>query len=291
MVNLGTLSAGGGTANATFSVSVSPAAVLGSEVSFSDSLYSGNYCSNKLYNLLIGVADEDWETGTFTKFPWVQGGTLPWVISDTNPYQGSYCAKSGHITNSQESDLSIAFNVLNDDSISFYRKVSSEATFDILYFYIDNTVEDTASGCGGGWERVSVPVTAGIHTFKWSYQKDYSTSDGSDCAWIDYILFPPVQLEPFAVKNISSNETTLSCYPNPFSKSTSIAYSIEKAGKVSIAVYNSVGQMVVTLVNGDIEQTGSHTMAFNAEGLRAGIYHCVLTTDDKAIVCKLLILE
>jgi hypothetical protein len=291
LANLGTLSAGGGTAIATFSVTVSPSAVSGSEVSFRDSLFSGYYSSGKPYNLLIGVADEDWETGTFTKFPWVQGGTLPWVICDTSPYQGRYCAKSGAITNSQESDLSVAFNVLADDSISFYRKVSSEATFDILYFYIDNTVEDTASGCGGGWKRVSVPVTTGIHTFKWSYQKDYSTSDGKDCAWIDYILFPPVQLEPFAVRNIAGNGIALSCYPNPFTKSTTITYSLEKAGNVSIAVYNSVGQVVATLVNGDVEQTGSHIMAFNAEGLRAGIYHCVLKTEDKTIVCKLLMLE
>ena len=71
---------------------------------------------------MIGVADEDWETSTFTKFPWVQGGNLPWVISDTNPYQGAYCAKSGHITNSQESDLSITFNVLTNDSYIFYQE-------------------------------------------------------------------------------------------------------------------------------------------------------------------------
>ncbi|MGD0709741.1 MAG: C25 family cysteine peptidase, partial [Bacteroidales bacterium] len=289
--NIGTLHAGGGSANATFSVSVSSAAVSGSEISFRDSLYSGNYFAHKPINLMIGVADEDWETATFTKFPWVQGGNLPWVISDTSPFQGTYCAKSGHITDSQESDLGISFYVLTDDSISFYRKVSSEATFDILYFYIDNVVKDTASGFGGGWKRVSVPVTAGTHTFKWSYQKDYSNSVGSDCAWLDFILFPPVQLAPFAVNNLAGNETTLICYPNPFSKSTSIAYSLEKSGKANIDVYNSIGQLVATLVNGDMEQAGSHTMAFNAKGLRAGIYHCVLTTDEKTVVYKLLILE
>jgi hypothetical protein len=291
VTNLGTLSASGGMTNATFSVSVSPTAVSGSEVSFSDSLYSGYYSAHKPYNLLIGVADEDWETGTFAKFPWVQSGNLPWVIYDTTPYQGIYCAKSGAITNSQESNLSIIFNVLTDDSISFYRKVSSESTYDILYFYIDNVTEDTASGCGGDWERVSVPVTAGIHTFEWSYQKDYSNSYCHDCAWIDYILFPPVQLMPLGIKKFTGNETALSCFPNPFSKSTSIAYSLEKAGKVSITIYNSVGQIVTMLVNNDLKQAGSHTETFNAEGLRAGIYYCVLKTGDNTIVCKLLVLE
>jgi hypothetical protein len=290
-VNLGTLHAGGGTANASFSVSVNPSAVSGSIVSFNNLLSSGLYSVQRPINLMIGRADEDWESNTFTKFPWMQGGNLPWVITDTNPYQGIYCAKSGRITDSQKSDLSITFNVLKDDSISFYRKVSSEATFDILYFYIDGMVEDTASGYGGGWERVAVPVTAGVHTFKWSYEKDYSNSVGNDCAWIDYILFPPIQLEPFSVKNIAANETALSCYPNPFSKITSVKYNIEKEGKVSINIYNSLGQFVTTLVNGETEEGGSHTQTFNAAGLRAGIYHCVLTTAEKAIVCKLLLLE
>jgi hypothetical protein len=38
-------------------------------------------------------------------------------------------------------------------------------------------------------------VTAGTHTFKWSYKKDYSMSSGSDCAWIDDIQFPPTNEE------------------------------------------------------------------------------------------------
>jgi len=40
------------------------------------------------------------------------------------------------------------------------------------------------------WGKVSYPVTAGLHTFKWAYEKDYSTSSGSDQAGIDYIVFP-----------------------------------------------------------------------------------------------------
>ncbi|MEZ5196598.1 MAG: PKD domain-containing protein [Bacteroidales bacterium] len=41
-----------------------------------------------------------------------------------------------------------------------------------------------------GWQKVSYPVTAGNHTFKWEYEKDFSISTGSDCAWIDYIELP-----------------------------------------------------------------------------------------------------
>jgi hypothetical protein len=30
-----------------------------------------------------------------------------------------------------------------------------------------------------------------VHTFKWQYTKDGNTSHGSDCGWVDYIIFPP----------------------------------------------------------------------------------------------------
>ena len=42
------------------------------------------------------------------------------------------------------------------------------------------------------WKRVAFVITAGIHTFKWSYQKDYVASAGSDAVWIDNIQFPPI---------------------------------------------------------------------------------------------------
>ena len=37
-------------------------------------------------------------------------------------------------------------------------------------------------------------MTTGTHTFKWSYQKDGSVSNGSDCAWVDNIQFPPTNV-------------------------------------------------------------------------------------------------
>ena len=39
----------------------------------------------------------------------------------------------------------------------------------------------------------SYDVSAGEHTFKWIYVKDQSVGSGSDCGWIDYIIFPPVE--------------------------------------------------------------------------------------------------
>jgi len=78
---------------------------------------------------------------------------------------------------------------MGQDSISFVRKVSSEAS-DKLKFYIDNTKMAEWSGTNTGWKRESFFVGQGYHTFKWVYSKDGSGSAGSDAAWVDYIVFP-----------------------------------------------------------------------------------------------------
>ena len=42
----------------------------------------------------------------------------------------------------------------------------------------------------GELDGSSYPVLAGPHTYTWTYKKDYLWSGGSDCAWLDHIIFP-----------------------------------------------------------------------------------------------------
>jgi hypothetical protein len=64
-------------------------------------------------------------------------------------------------------------------------------------------------------------------------------------------------------------------FPNPFNPSTTIQYSLVKAGMVSLKVYNVVGQEVVTLVNAR-QEAGRYALTFNADSgktsLSNGVY-------------------
>ncbi len=187
--NLGTL-AQGETKQAIFSVSVNASTPVGTCIDLSYELTSGEYTAQNSFYKSVGLVYEDFETGDFSALSWQSGGNAPWIITSVNPYEGVYCAQSGSINHNQTSELQITFNVINDDSISFFRKVSSEAGWDYLRFYINGVQQDKWSG-EEGWAKVSYPVTAGEHTFKWAYTKDASFSNGSDCGWIDLIKFPP----------------------------------------------------------------------------------------------------
>jgi C1A family cysteine protease len=143
-------------------------------------------------NFKVGLIVEDFETGDFTQFPWEFSGDEDWEISQSDPYEGNYCARSGNIGDNEETEFILTLEVENDDVISFFVKVSSEADYDYLRFYIDGTMMDEWAG-EQSWEEFSYDVSAGSHTFKWAYEKDTYVSSGDDCAWIDFAVLPVVQ--------------------------------------------------------------------------------------------------
>ena len=108
----------------------------------------------------------------------------------------------------QTSEMEITLNLMTGGDVSFFRKVSSEATYDFLRFYIDNVEQDSWSG-ELDWAEAIFPVTSGQHTFKWVYDKDQSVANGSDCGWIDYIIFPPLSGPPDIDLNTLSFEVTV----------------------------------------------------------------------------------
>jgi len=69
-------------------------------------------------------------------------------------------------------------------------------------------------------------------------------------------------------------------HPNPFNPSTMITFSLPKSGRVTLAIYNTAGQLVRTLIS-DTLARGAHQMIWEAtddDGARvtSGIYLCRL---------------
>lgn len=179
----------GQTDEALFSITVGEATPIGTLVELEVKVMAGVYLAQNIFLSKIGLMVEDFESGGFTDFAWINGGNQPWVITDVGPFEGEFSAKSGPISHSQSSQLLLQYESNVDDTISFYRKVSSESGFDKLHFYMDATKLGEWTG-DIKWGKVSYPVPAGNHMFKWVYLKDANGSNGDDCAWLDYIVFP-----------------------------------------------------------------------------------------------------
>ncbi|MBT4970630.1 MAG: T9SS type A sorting domain-containing protein, partial [Bacteroidetes bacterium] len=197
----------GANINAIFGITVDSLTPLGTPVTFNLDLVAGEYSTQLAINLQVGLIVEDWETNDFTSFSWEDLGYTPWIIEQVNTYEGSFAARSGAISDNGTSVLSIELNVLNDDSISFYKKVSCEPGqtwygnyyySDYLEFFIDNVSQGKWDG-EIDWSREAYAVTSGIHSFSWAYKKDQGATSGEDATFIDYVILPAqfVNYDPF----------------------------------------------------------------------------------------------
>jgi len=116
--------------------------------------------------------------------------TAGWSMATDFYTSGTYSMKSDLITHNQTAEMEYTSTFVSG-TVSFDYKVESEDGYDFLDFYIDGVVQASNwSGLGAGWQSVSYPITAGVHTLKFVYSKDGSASDGADRAWIDNLKLP-----------------------------------------------------------------------------------------------------
>ncbi len=131
---------------------------------------------------------EDFETGDFSAFPWVNDPVYPWTVINGG-VEGNYCIKSGNAGNaSTTSAIEVTVEISRDGLMSFYHQISCENNYDKGYFYIDGTEKMNATGAGN-WQKKEYPITAGIHNFRWAYTKDSSVNSNDDCWYLDNISF------------------------------------------------------------------------------------------------------
>lgn len=85
-------------------------------------------------------------------------------------------------------------------------------------------------------------------------------------------------------------EFSLSAYPNPFNPSTTIAFHLPQATRVSLEVYDVRGGLARTLAD-DVFTAGSHALELNGASLPSGIYFARLSTNNYAETTKLLLVK
>ncbi len=167
------------------------------------------------------------------------------------------------------------------DSALFYRlQVSIDSQFNNIIFESDNITID------------SYLITEPLNQNSTYYWRVMSISDNElrNSEWSETYTFT-TGVRTSTEDELLPQEYTLSQnYPNPFNPSTQIQYALPEATQVTLEVFNSVGQKVMELVNGQ-KSAGYHTATFDASGLSSGVYLYKLTTPSFTETKKMLLIK
>jgi hypothetical protein len=93
----------------------------------------------------------------------------------------------------------------------------------------------------------------------------------------------------------SETAIRINAYPNPFSSSATITYSIPKTEKLTLKIYDLMGRSIKTLVNGEVT-TGSYTIQWNLNDEKgrmvgSGIYFLRMQTVNYSETQKISVIK
>lgn len=104
----------------------------------------------------------------------------------------------------------------------------------------------------------------------------------------------PFSTNPVGVEQIGSElpetVTLLANYPNPFRESTTFDYTVTEKTRVSISVYNVIGQRVATVVDG-VQPAGTYRATFEPRGLSSGTYFYRLEANGRVISRPMILVK
>ena len=133
-----------------------------------------SYGDQKTFTALSNVNFYGFETGMI---PAGWGGQ--WTVTSAKAFQSNYSLMS---LTSTTSDAILTATLTNAGQISFYYFL----TLGTITFYIDNVLVGTFP-TSAGWNQGLFNITAGAHTFKWTFTREYWNGG---TGYIDYIVFP-----------------------------------------------------------------------------------------------------
>ncbi len=153
-----------------------------------------------------------------------------------------------------------------------------DAAFDLTKFGYSHGLGDGALWLGVGMfdgdTYTSTTDNTGTYTwwFKGNYRYDPGSNNAAGPAWCymdPNTLVTGVEQKPQAT--IPAKFELVGNYPNPFNPSTRISFSMPQAARVTLTVYNILGQLVRSVDLG-VQSAGDRIVSFDGSRLSSGVY-------------------
>ncbi|MCF6342254.1 MAG: T9SS type A sorting domain-containing protein [Bacteroidales bacterium] len=114
------------------------------------------------------------------------------------------------------------------------------------------------------------------------------TRDSSLNIWFKRMVLPGAL--PVGVSLIASEPlNTVNCFPNPFSNSTTIEYTLRQASPVQITIFNHLGAQVDFIRQK--QSPGKQQFVWDAKGLPSGMYYFTVQTGKESMRGKMLVVR
>jgi len=112
-----------------------------------------------------------------------------------------------------------------------------------------------------------------------------------DALWAEYEVLE--QARPLKV--LPAETRIIGSYPNPFNPSTTIRYALSEDARVSVKIYNTLGQLVRTIVDAD-QSEGYHEAVWDGRNetgssVSSGIYVYRLVTGEFTQTRRMLLMK
>jgi hypothetical protein len=211
------------------------------------------------------------------------GGTSDWsqVWSFTTVVaapQAPVLAAPADSTKDVQLSTTLSWNAVSD-ATSYNLQLSSASSFASLVVN-DSTITAAYRAIG--------PLTLAT-TYYWRVR---ARNDGGYSTFSQVRVFSTIgttSIDQLGI-NIPTEYSLSPNYPNPFNPTTTIRFELPHTSKVSLKVYDVLGQEAVTLVD-EVKSAGVYEVKFNAVSLSSGMYVYRIRAGDFVQTRKLLLLR
>ena len=160
----------------------------------------------------------------------------------------------------------------------------SNREFQYYNVYLDDELAGTTTDLFWQYDNL---VNGQTHVAAVSAQYDEGMSD--------IVTFEFIYEGTGASNNLVSVTELKGNYPNPFNPTTTIGFSINDPGRVTLTIYNMKGQMVKTLVDANMVRD-NHTVIWNGTDnnnskVTSGIYFYKMITERYTSTKKMILMK